>query len=133
MEDRQRIILGSVVIVFVIFIAFSFQSNISPYTSVSQVIQQEEMRDAQVNGTIVQNSTKYYQNNNTRIFELTDEKSKMKVKYTGTLSNYQEGISAVVIGDYNAGMFHANKVLLKCPSKYESRGEKHPSDVEIDN
>ncbi len=133
MEDRQRIILGSVVIVFVIFIAFSFQSNISPYTSVSQVIQQEEMRDAQVNGTIVQNSTKYYQNNNTRIFELTDEKSKMKVKYTGTLSNYQEGISAVVIGDYSAGMFHANKVLLKCPSKYESRGEKHPSDVEIDN
>lgn len=133
MDEKQRIVLGGVVIVFVIFVAFSFQSNISPYTSVSEVIQKEEMRDAQVNGTIVQNSTKYYQNNNTRIFEVTDGKSKMKVKYTGTLSNYQEGISAVVIGDYYAGMFHANKVLLKCPSKYESRGEEHPSNVEIDN
>lgn len=133
MDEKQRIVLGGVIIIFVIFVAFSFQSNISPYTSVSEVIQKEEMRGAQVNGTIVQNSTKYYQNNNTRIFEVTDGKSKMKVKYTGTLSSYQEGISAVVIGDYSDGMFHANKVLLKCPSKYESRGEKHPSNVEIDN
>lgn len=131
MEDKQRIILGSVVIVFVIALAFSFQSNISPYKSVSQVTQKEEVNNVQVNGTIVHNSTKYYQNNNTRIFELTDGKSQITVVYTGMISNYQEGLPAVAIGDYSHGKLEADKILLKCPSKYESKGDEHPDEVEV--
>lgn len=131
MDEKQRIILGGVVIVFVIFLAFSFQSNISPYMSVSKVTQKEEVSNIQVNGTIVQNSTTYYQSNNTRVFELTDGKSKMTVVYTGVISNYQEGMPAVVTGDYSQGEFHADKILLKCPSKYKSKGDKHPDEVEV--
>lgn len=131
MEDKQRIILGSVVIVFVIALAFSLQSNITPYKSVSQVVQREEVNNVQVNGTIVENSTKYFQNNNTRIFGLTDGKNEITVVHTGIISNYQEGIPAVAIGDYSHGTLKADKVLLKCPSKYESRGDEHPSDVEV--
>ncbi len=131
MEDKQRIILGSVVIVFVIALAFSFQSNITPYKSVSQIVQKEEADNVQVNGTIVENSTKYYQNNNTRIFELTDGKSKVTVVYTGVISNYQEGTPAVAIGDYSHGTIKADKILLKCPSKYESKGDEHPDEVEV--
>lgn len=131
MDEKQRIILGGVVIVFVISLAFSFQSNISPYLSVSKVVQKEEVNNVQVNGTIVHNSTKYYQNNNTRVFGLTDGKSEITVVYTGVISNYQEGLPAVVMGDYSHGTIHADKVLLKCPSKYESKGDQHPSEVEV--
>lgn len=131
MDEKQRIILGGVVIVFVIFLAFSLQSSISPYVSVSQIVQKEEVNNVQVNGTIVHNSTEYYQNNNTRIFKLTDGKSTVTVVYTGIISNYQEGVPAVVIGDYSRGTIKADKVLLKCPSKYESKGDEHPDKVEV--
>ncbi|MFO7966459.1 MAG: cytochrome c maturation protein CcmE [Archaeoglobaceae archaeon] len=133
MEDKQRIILGSVVIVFVIVLAFSFQSNITPYKSVSEVAQKENVNNVQVNGTIVENSTKYFQNNNTRIFGLTDGKSEITVVYTGIISNYQEGMPAVAIGDYSHGKIEADEILLKCPSKYESKGEEHPDQVEVNS
>ncbi len=116
--EKVKVALGLVIIVFAIVMAFSFKSSLSPYHSVSYVVEKGEVRDVQVNGTIVPNSTIYLENN-TRIFELTDGKTKMKVIYTGILSNYQEGIPAVVRGDYYNGCFHATEVLLKCPSKYE--------------
>jgi len=125
MDEKQRLVLGGIVIIFVIAMAFSFKSNISPYVSVTHVLEKGEMSNVQVNGTIVPGSTIYYPENNTRIFELTDGKNKMKVIYTGTLANYQEGIPAVVVGDFSDGVFHAEKVLLKCPSKYEAMEENY--------
>jgi cytochrome c-type biogenesis protein CcmE len=120
MEERQKIALGIVVIAFSILVAFSFKGGISPYVSVTEVVEKGEMKNVQVNGTIVPNSTHYFAENNTRIFELTDGRNKMKVVHTGVLTNYQEDIPAVVIGDYYDGFFHAKKVLLKCPSKYQA-------------
>jgi cytochrome c-type biogenesis protein CcmE len=125
---KLRLILGALIIVFAIAMAFSFKSGISPYVSVSYVVEKGEIRNVQVNGTIVPNSTIYLENN-TRIFELTDGRTKMKVIYTGILSNYQEGIPAVVIGDYYDGYFHAKKVLLKCPSKYAAMEENYSGKV----
>lgn len=89
------------------------------------MVEKQSIENVQVNGTIVLGSTKYYPENNTRIFDITDGKSTMTVIFTGTLTNYQEGIPAVVIGDYNNGIFHAQKVLLKCPSKYEAMEENY--------
>jgi cytochrome c-type biogenesis protein CcmE len=123
MEEKRRIILGIIIIAFALFIIFSLESSISPYVSVSEVIQKGEMRNVQVNGSIVPNSTIYFPNNNTRIFEITDGKNMLRVIYTGALTNYQEGIPTVVIGDYFDGYFHAKKVLLKCPSKYQAMEE----------
>jgi len=127
MDEKQRFILGAAVIVFVIFMAFSFKSNISPYVTVTHVVESGQLDNVQVNGTIVPGSTKHYPDNNTRFFDLTDGKNKMRVKFTGVLTNYQEGIPAVVIGDYSNGLFIADKVLLKCPSKYESLEENYSS------
>ncbi|AEA47981.1 cytochrome c maturation protein CcmE domain-containing protein [Archaeoglobus veneficus] len=126
--EKLKVALGAVIIVFAIAMAFSFKSGLSPYVTVSYVVEKGEARNVQVNGTIVPNSTIFLENN-TRIFELTDGKTKMKVIYTGILSNYQEGIPAVVVGDYYDGYFHATKVLLKCPSKYKAMEENYSGKV----
>ncbi|RLI86921.1 MAG: cytochrome c maturation protein CcmE [Archaeoglobales archaeon] len=126
--EKLKVALGILIIIFAIAMAFSFKSGLSPYVTVSYVLEKGEVRNVQVNGTIVPNSTVYLENN-TRIFELTDGKAKMKVIYTGILSNYQEGIPAVVVGDYYDGYFHAKKVLLKCPSKYAAMEENYSGKV----
>ncbi len=85
--------------------------------SVSEVVKMGYAKNVQVNGTIVVGSTHY--KNGTLIFKLTDGKSEITVYYKGALSNYEEGIQAVVSGDYKNGIFYAKKIYTKCPSKYE--------------
>ena len=123
-SQKVKIIVGISVIVFSVLVIVSFNQGISPYLTVSQVVKKGYAENVQVNGTIVPNSTKYFFENNTRVFKLTDGKTEIIVKYTGAVSNYQEGIPAVVRGDYKNGIFYAKELLLKCPSKYEvKKGE----------
>ncbi len=123
MEGRGKIILGMTSIAFLIFIAYSFITNLSPYKTVSEVLELKEAHNIQVNGTIVANSTTI--SGDTTTFELTDGKSVMKVVYNGT-THYQENIPVVVVGDYKNGIFHAYKVLTKCHTEYkvENKGNK---------
>ncbi len=126
MEKSQRVklLVGISVIVFSVLVIVSFNQGISPYLTVSQVVERGYAENVQVNGTIVPNSTRYFFENNTRIFKLSDGKTEITVKYTGSVSNYQEGIPAVVKGNYRDGVFYAEDLLLKCPSKYEvKKGE----------
>ena len=124
MEGRGKILLGATTIAFLIFIAYNFISNISPYKTVSEVLEMKEAYNIQVNGTIVPNSTKVI--GNTTVFELTDGKSRMKVIYSGT-THYQENVAVVVVGDYKNGVFYASKVLTKCHTEY--RVTKNPEEA----
>jgi cytochrome c-type biogenesis protein CcmE len=41
-------------------------------------------------------------------------------------ANFEEAVSIVAIGTYRTGAFHAEKLLVKCPSKYQGEEtEKH--------
>jgi len=116
MEGRGKILLGATSVTFLIFIAYSFLTNVSPYKTVSEVLELGEAYNIQVNGTIVPNSTRIVENTTT--FDLTDGKSVMKVVYAGT-THYQENVAVVVVGDYKDGVFHASKVLTKCHTEYK--------------
>ena len=67
-------------------------------------------------------------------FEMTDESGGvLPVKYNGTIPDaFEQGAQVVVQGKYDveSGVFHANSLLAKCPSKYEAEGDVHPDDVE---
>ncbi len=117
--NRVKLLVGISVIIFSVLIIVSFNKGLSPYLSVSQVVEKGYAENVQVNGTIVPNSTSYFFENNTRIFRLSDGKTEIVVRYRGSITNYQEGIPAVVKGDYKDGVFYAEDLLLKCPSKYE--------------
>jgi len=119
-KTNIKFVIGISLILFSIALALAFKSNVSPYLTVSEVVERGEAYNVQVNGTIVPDSTKYFPENNTRIFMLTDGREKIKVVYSGAVTNYQEGIPAVVVGDYKNGTFYAKKLLLKCPSKYQT-------------
>ena len=44
----------------------------------------------------------------------------MTVLYEGVKpGNFEEATQIVAIGSYSDGAFHANQLLVKCPSKYQ--------------
>ncbi len=49
----------------------------------------------------------------------------MKVMYHGAMpNNFESSTSIVATGKYQDGVFHANDILTKCPSKYQEQPVK---------
>jgi cytochrome c-type biogenesis protein CcmE len=61
-------------------------------------------------------------------FEMRNEAGElMPVAYKGVKpGNFDQAETVVVVGRYAEGVFQASQILVKCPSKYEARGESHP-------
>ena len=55
-------------------------------------------------------------------FEVTDGEDKLKVIYKGVVPpSFKEGVPVVVEGRYRPeGTFYAERIITKCPSKYEA-------------
>lgn len=128
-----KLVLGIAVILLCIVIGFSnIESFVNPYKTVSDLVSSPEKylgRQVQVEGVVIENTIIWVPN--TLTFVLTDGKEAMKVTYQGVLpSTFPVGkeigeeskIDVVVIGSLTSlGEFKATQILVKCPSKYESR------------
>ena len=71
-----------------------------------------------------QGSSSYHGDNQSLYFTLKDPKTQsiLRVRYKGVKpGNFEDAISIVAIGRFDAGTkeFDANKLLVKCPSKYQ--------------
>jgi cytochrome c-type biogenesis protein CcmE len=97
---------GVLVVAFLAYGATSFKTNLTPYVSF-----EEAMRSGakvQVAGGLVPGSTQY------------GEGRTLTVLYQGTKpGNFEEATQVVAIGSYRGGAFHADQLLVKCPSKYQ--------------
>ncbi len=120
---RQRrlwyVVGGVMIVAFLAFGATSFKSNLTPYVSFD-----EAMRAAgkvQVAGGLVADSTRYLEDTEQLSFGLVDEAGRtMPVVYTGVKpGNFEEATQIVAIGTWKQGAFHADQLLVKCPSKYQ--------------
>jgi cytochrome c-type biogenesis protein CcmE len=112
-------IAGALVVLFVALGLTSFQKTLTPYLSF------EEARKAkgvvQVMGGLDKTSDRYDTASQKLSFDLVDEHGgRMAVLYGGTRpANFKDAISIVAIGRYNNGRIEAEKLLVKCPSKYQ--------------
>jgi cytochrome c-type biogenesis protein CcmE len=101
-----------------------FVQNASPYVTVDQAVTSKN--EVHVTGEIIPGSLQQQSFSKDVRFELKDDKGSMKVLYNGpTQSNLGEAKKVVVIGTMNNGVFESKKMLVKCPSKYES--DKKPA------
>lgn len=121
-RNKMYILLGVLVIAFAGFSLLSFKQNLTPYVSYAQA--QAEERVVQVAGGLEKNTFYYDDVTETLHFTLLDPESDgtMKVRYKGLKpANFEDAISIVAIGRYDSSTdeFHADKLLVKCPSKYQ--------------
>ena len=115
-------IVIAILIVFILFGAFSFKKNLTPYVDLDEA--KKSLSVVQVIGEVVTDQTRYDLETQKLYFTLRNKKNeKLLVSYTGAKpANFEDATNVVAIGKYENGEFVAEQVLVKCPSKYQ--GEK---------
>ena len=123
---------GVLVVAFLAFGMTSFKSNLTPYVSFEEATR--TARKVQVAGGLIENSTRYLDEEQKLHFILVEEDGDtMKVLYDGVKpGNFEEATQIVAIGTYEDEAFHAEQLLVKCPSKYQGVADdvtKHGSET----
>jgi cytochrome c-type biogenesis protein CcmE len=110
---------GVLIVAFLAYGATSFTSNLTPYVSFDEA--QKSTRKVQVAGGLVPDSTAYVEDQELLRFGIVEDGgATMTVLYKGIKpGNFEEATQIVAIGTYSDGAFHADQLLVKCPSKYQ--------------
>jgi len=106
-------------LVFIALGVTAFQKTLTPYLSFDEA---RKARGAvQVMGSLDKTSDRYDTARQELRFDLLDSDGRrMPVSYRGIKpGNFKDAISIVAIGPYRNGRIEAEKLLVKCPSKYQ--------------
>lgn len=123
MQRAKLYVIGAVLILaFAGYALTGFRESLTPYVPFDQARSAD--RVVQVAGGLVAGSSSYDQASSSLLFTLEDEESgeTLPVAYEGVKpANFEDAISIVAIGQYSTetGIFQAEKLLVKCPSKYQ--------------
>src|SRR3954471_24950411 len=115
-------ILGIIVIAVAIGVIFVSLKNTSTYADFSEAIANPD-KEYHVVGKLDKSQPQVYEpsvNPDEFLFSMTDNKgtTKMVVLHKSKPQDFEKSEQIVLIGKMNGGNFHANDILMKCPSKY---------------
>ena len=112
-------IAAALTLAFVGFGLTAFQKTLTPYLTFDEARKARGV--VQVMGGLDKTSDRYDTSSQELSFELLDDKGhRMPVVYRGIRpGNFKDAISIVAIGRYQDGRIEAEKLLVKCPSKYQ--------------
>ena len=118
---------AALILAFLVLGLTTFSSTMTPYVTFAEA--EKSVRVVQVMGGLEQGSSRYDTVSKTLHFNLVDLETKkvLPVAYRDVKpANFEEAVSIVAIGKYQKDEFHAEKLLVKCPSKYQGEEtEKH--------
>ncbi len=102
-------------------LAFLAAVNIVIWIGLFFYVWRLDRRLTQVMGGLDKTSDRYDTATQRLSFDLVDQKGRrMPVVYGGIRpANFKDAISIVAIGRYREGRIEAEKLLVKCPSKYQ--------------
>ena len=122
---KPKYIIGlAIIAAFIVFAGMNLKKSLTPYVSLADAKRTGAV--VQVKGQRVPGSEEFNMESHLFHFEMTDERGeKFKVVYDGVKpSNFEQATEVVAIGRYDNGIFQAEQLLVKCPSKYEAEGVK---------
>ena len=119
------IIGGIIIIVFVLWGATAFLKTTVQYVSIAEA--KQSGKTVQVLGSIDFNDVHYDADRSRLVFSIHDghdpsqpKTERMKVIYHGVVpGNFEQATQVVVRGKMGPEGFMAEKLLVKCPSKYQ--------------
>ena len=123
MKKNGYYVLGGLLLVaFAGFSLSSFKQTLTPYVSYEEARTAQRM--VQVAGGLEKGSSLYRSEEQALYFTIREPQTKkaLRVRYHGVKpGNFEDAISVVAIGHYDRGRdeFAAEKLLVKCPSKYQ--------------
>jgi len=106
-------------------VVFAFVTNASPYVTVAQA-KTMKGNNLHVAGELMLETVQSNPAARLVTFNLKDDAGDIiAVRYQGvTPANLRAATRVVAVGGYRNGEFQSEKLLLKCPSKYESEKPK---------
>jgi cytochrome c-type biogenesis protein CcmE len=112
-------IAAALTLAFVGFGLTAFQKTLTPYLTFDEARKARGV--VQVMGGLDKQSDRYDTATQQLSFDLVDTNGRrMPVVYRGIKpGNFRDAISIVAIGRYRDGRIDAEKLLVKCPSKYQ--------------
>lgn len=120
MDRGKKLMLGGTVVVLflgVLFLKSSgafYRSPVDPGELASGDYEEKAV-------SVVGNVTSYtfHAETNTLEFDLSGNGTAIHVFYEGNPPNLAEGTTVKAVGTYDGRTFKADKLVVKCPSKYE--------------
>ena len=109
---------------FIGYVGYFFADSVTPYVSIADA--RASQRNVQVKG-LPDDAVEPHMENEMFVFSIADEETgeTMLVRYKGVKpDNFDEAYHIVAIGKYTGDSFAADKLLIKCPSKYEAEKGK---------
>jgi cytochrome c-type biogenesis protein CcmE len=115
-------ILGIIIIAVAIGVIFVSLKNTSTYADFTEAIANPE-REYHVVGTLDKSQPLIYEpqlNPDEFLFSMIDSKGVVKqvVLHKSKPQDFEKSEQIVLIGQMQGDNFHANDILMKCPSKY---------------
>ncbi len=142
MPRLKFIVVGALILGAISYLMFSgINDSMVYYYTVSEALEMEQElsnRGIRVSGYVQAGSIKK-ENSQSKVEFLVFEKESdltLPVIYQGIIPDtFKDNAEVLVEGMYRPeeGMFYANVLLAKCPSKYEALGPEHPEDTPIGN
>lgn len=129
---RKSHIIGiGVIAAFLLFGASAFKNAATPYVSFTEA--RAATSAVQVKGSLDTASIQVDRATHALCFDLVDETGdRLPVRYSGAEpGNFRQATEVVAVGRYAGSEIAAERLLVKCPSKYEGRGEEHPESVPL--
>ena len=109
---------------FIGYAGYFFADSVTPYVSVADA--RAAQRNVQVKG-IPDGTVAPHMEDGHFVFSIADEDTgeTMLVRYKGAKPDtFDDAYHVVAIGKYTGDAFAADKLLIKCPSKYEEEKGK---------
>jgi len=119
---RSKLVVIIVVPTLLIALIMSlFNASLSPYVSVTEVVQKKMYGvNVQVFGDVLNKTISFDMDSGILTFDITDGNNTLTIQHQGVVNNLRNATQVVAIGTYGRdGIFHAQKILVKCPSKYQ--------------
>ena len=122
----RKYLFAVLILGFIGYAGYFFADSVTPYVGIADA--RAAQRNVQVKG-LPDTGVVPHMENDTFVFSIADEETgeTMLVRYKGVKpDNFDEAYHIVAIGKYAGDAFAADKLLIKCPSKYEAeKGKVH--------
>lgn len=120
---KRKILLVALLLAFIGYAGWSFADSVSPYVGIKEA-KAATSSSVQVKGLLAKDAPAPHMEGNDFVFTLQDEETgeKLLVHYHGTKPDqFDEAHHIVAIGKMQGEAFSSDKLLIKCPSKYEQQ------------
>ena len=117
---KMKVVGGLLILAFAALGAVGFMKSLTPYVSFSEAKASASV--VQLKGKLDKSRIGFDKMGNLNFYIRDDSGVEMKVVYDGPKpGNFEQASHVVAAGVYRDGAFRAERVLVKCPSKYQGQ------------